>query len=626
MYNSGERYDIMYEYYDDYEETDLSKKNNYTKYIKYVVLIIIFLVISVFLYQLFNNNKSLTYSDYESKLIKNAQNYVQKNNIITTKEVYLDVLKLNVSIPSNCAKISGVIYDGNNYYANLVCDDYESEIIKNNTKNVSLIGNSIYVLLKGMKYNELGYQSMNKVTINGEVQDEEGIYNLYYITDNGEVATRKVIVIDNISLKEDFPTILLNGDETVYLNKNELYEEQGYIAYDKEESLEKKVVKLNNVDNTTVGEYKIIYYVRNKLGYVSSVVRKIIIKDEVDINIISELSTNNMTNHNVKIIINVLSDEYSYTILPNNEETTRKNYEYEVSENGVYKFVIVDKNGKMINHEVLVNNIDKELPKASCVAKVYSQNIKIETTNQGSKPIVGYNYIINGNEHGFVTDNTYTISKINLASVEVEITDILSNTNIVTCQVENQDPSIGNNNVKYYTYNNTEYVIANTPNDLTNFEKRTCRNIAQVVDKENCGEACLSFALYYAAYIQKGDVSKMNQYNACNYNYGSVASFDITTNLTKQDALKRVYDEILNGRVSVLQVTGTLERVSRHFYLIVGYKRDKMFANDLTEEDLLGIDSWNGCFSTLSYYDKTKRTMFDNKDGFGYRVDVFKEN
>ena len=45
---------------------------------------------------------------------------------------------------------------------------------------------------------------------------------------------------------------------------------------------------------------------------------------------------------------------------------------------------------------------------------------------------------------------------------------------------------------------------------------------------------------------------------------------------------------------------------------------------NLQEEDLLVIDSWNGCFKTLSYTDTSKRTMYDNKDGKGYRLDVIK--
>ena len=92
--------------------------------------------------------------------------------------------------------------------------------------------------------------------------------------------------------------------------------------------------------------------------------------------------------------------------------------------------------------------------------------------------------------------------------------------------------------------------------------------------------------------------------------------------LLKQAALKMVHDEILKGNAPVLQVTGTKTRSSRHFVLVVGYRRSKYNASDLVEEDLLVIDSWSGCFSTISYADTSKRTMFDNRDGKGYRVDL----
>ena len=184
------------------------------------------------------------------------------------------------------------------------------------------------------------------------------------------------------------------------------------------------------------------------------------------------------------------------------------------------------------------------------------------------------------------------------------------------------DPTIGNSHVKYYTYGGVEYVIPNTKNDLTTFEKATCRKISQSANPDECGSACLSFSLYHSAYIQYGNLSTMNENAACHYNYGHLASVDTKSNATKADALKMVHDEILKGNAPVLQVTGTKARNSRHFVLVVGYKRTKYNVSDLVEEDLLVIDSWTGCFSSLSYSDTSKRTMFDNKDGKGYRVDL----
>ena len=114
----------------------------------------------------------------------------------------------------------------------------------------------------------------------------------------------------------------------------------------------------------------------------------------------------------------------------------------------------------------------------------------------------------------------------------------------------------------------------------------------------------------------------MNENAACHYNYGHLARVDTRSNATKQAALKMVMEEILKGNAPVLQVTGTKERRSRHFVLVVGYRRSKYNASDLVEEDLLVIDSWTGCYATISYADTSKRTMFDNKDGKGYRVDL----
>ena len=114
----------------------------------------------------------------------------------------------------------------------------------------------------------------------------------------------------------------------------------------------------------------------------------------------------------------------------------------------------------------------------------------------------------------------------------------------------------------------------------------------------------------------------MNLSDACHYRYRQ--GYKTISHSTKSAALATIYNEIINGRVSVLQVTGTKARSSRHFVMVAGYLRNKYHPEDITEEDLLCIDAWTGDFVTLSYVNLDKRTMYDNKDGLGYRVDIFK--
>ena len=62
----------------------------------------------------------------------------------------------------------------------------------------------------------------------------------------------------------------------------------------------------------------------------------------------------------------------------------------------------------------------------------------------------------------------------------------------------------------------------------------------------------------------------------------------------KQEVLKNVYNEISNGRPCLIQVNGNKAGTSRHYVTVVGFKSSVKSANDLDEDDLLIIDSWDG--------------------------------
>lgn len=612
----------MYGYYDYEEETIEPKKTNL-----YNILIIFFCIIILFLlvFIVLKKNKNFDYSDYEAKLVKSAQKYF-KNNYEISKEVYIDNSNLNVSLPTNCYNYSGVLYDGIDYKAFLICNDYKSTIIEN-SDSIKLVGDDVVILPLGINYYDLGYRSNSNVTISGEVLEKVGVYNINYFNEKNDISTRKVIIIKNDDLFDMYPSITLIGDEIISIQKGLNYVDAGVTAVDNVDGdISDLAILIDKPNLNDVGEYFFVYKVQNSRGYTNYVKRRVnVVENTNDIIVTKDFSTMNITSNDVSIYINIFGDNYSHTILPDNSETSSKMFEYKVKENGIYTFKIVRIDNNVKEEIVEVNNIDKKLPKLSCTADVYSNYADIKTKQEDDKIILWYNYYINNVPTGFMKANKYFYSGGNALNIEVEYKDTLDNVGKITCDVIKKDPTIGNMNIKYYMYNNDEYVVANTMNDLDAFEKRTCRKIAQVVDKANCGDSCLSFALYYAAYIQKGDVREMNQNNACNYNYGNVAKFKTMSMPTKQDALNFIYDEINRGKVMVLQVTGTSSRSSRHFYLIVGYRRSKYTKESLVEEDLLGIDSWTGCFSTISYTDTSKRTMFDNRDGLGYRIDAIKD-
>ena len=434
----------MYEDFNDYEEEDI-KVNHFNINIKYIICGILVIILFFIIYISFFGSK--TYHDYEIMLQNAAKKYVKKNDIITYREVYFDNVKLGVDLPSNCANTSGVIHNGNSYIAYLVCSDYESNIINNDSSRIRLIGEDVEVLIKGQAYHELGYISNDNVTITGEVGKEAGIYNLYYMTSNNEIITRKIIIIDSPIPLNAFPSIELVGNsvETVTLNEN--YNDRGVYAKDiVDGTITMNVIKYGDVNTYNKGEYTIYYTIKNSRGYSSGVTRKVlVVNNQNDINIVSELNNSNMTNESVNIIFNILGNSYEHTILPNGEISYTNNFQYEVKENGIYIFKVVSTSGEIIEKQIEVKNIYKDAPNGTCSAVIYNDRVEITVNATSSISIMGYDYVIDGESTGYRISNEYKKYGIKPSSVYVNVRDITGNETKVTCSIKNETQNTYNN-------------------------------------------------------------------------------------------------------------------------------------------------------------------------------------
>ena len=429
-------YDNYIEYEDDYESNNYQVKNfNIKKYLKYIIIFFVLLV-GFFVYRYFTSYKS-----YENKMISEAKKYVKNNHITVNQEIYLDVMKLNVEVPRNCSLASGVLYDGFNYKPLLFCNDYESNIIFSNMEGITLVGNPVMILLKGMEFDDPGFISNQEIVTSGKVGTEAGVYNINYFIDNKNI-TRKVIIIDNSILLREFPILTLNGEKETIVDINSNYQDEGVQALDNVDGDITRNVRVTSfVDTKNTGEYNIIYEITNSRGYKRSIIRKVIVAGDDASSIISGLSTYGMTNKNVKIIFNILGNNYSNTLLPNNEKTTQKNFEYEVSENGTYEFKVNDIFGNTIIRKVDVTNIDKENPNGSCIATLYNKYTDITTTTPNDKTISKYIYIIDGVSNESLS-NTFRTDKVNPKIVSVKITDSVGNENIFVCKKEEKKSNI----------------------------------------------------------------------------------------------------------------------------------------------------------------------------------------
>lgn len=629
MYNSNYSVGGNFDEYNDKSLGKIKVKKSLNLKTKLIIIGIIFILLIIILI-IFNSIKAYrnSYDYFENLMINKAITYVKKNNLSISNEIFLTLDDLEIKAKDNCNLFSGVLVNNGNYKALLMCNDYVSDVVSNDTTKVSLKGDEVILLAKGIPYIEPGVNS-SKYNINGNVGTEEGVYNLNYIAiENNNILgtlTRKIIIVDDYRVKSLFPSITLKGEKVLYLEKGQPYVEQGVIAIDNiDQNITDKVTQTGNVNVNQEGEYDITYTIKNSRGYTNHVTRKVVVVNSFSTTYITALlSPSNQTNQDVSINLNIVGNNFDYIILPDQTKSSSKTPSYQVSENGIYSFVSYDKDGKSITKIVVVKNIDKTPPTGTCYAEVWPSYANISFTNTSTKQISGYNYIVNGKSTGYLKTSTYIFNDKNITSVEVNVKDSINNIGNIKCTVKQMDPTIGNNNVKYYQAFGSEYVVANTKNDIDTFVKKVRNKISQSADTANCGSACLSFALYHGQYLQYDNLDKMNLYDACHYNYRIRYNTIYSTN--KQEILNLVYNEIINGRIIILQVNGTSARNSRHFVTVVGYRRNVYSASELKEEDLLIIDAWGGNLRTMDpKLDGNYRSMFNHKSKGGYRVDKIK--
>lgn len=139
---------------------------------------------------------------------------------------------------------------------------------------------------------------------------------------------------------------------------------------------------------------------------------------------------------------------------------------------------------------------------------------------------------------------------------------------------------------------NGNYKVVQTPvsvSEYVNLIKKA--QIAETKDLNVYSDHCLPFAYVHSYSIFSGDTSARAD-DALEYKYAS--RFKEYVNDSKEDVLEKVYNELVNGRPCLIQVNGNKKGTSRHYVSVVGFKNDVKNAKDLTEEDLLIIDSYDG--------------------------------
>ena len=350
-------------------------------------------------------------------------------------------------------------------------------IVSNRPKKyyLNLLGESNITYYVGEEYSEPGYVAYDNrkkdLTKNVNVikdidMDKVGKYTITYNL-NGITQKRYINVIEK---QEGSTSIHLLGDTNVYLRIGEKYTEYGYNVVDTVDGdkLQDKVKIENNIDSSHAGVYKVIYSVTNSSGITTSAVRNVIV---IDGTINLSLNTTNYTNKPV-IIHGYITDSYaSYITLPDGSKTYQKSFEYKVTENGSYKFIVHYLDGKNNEKTINVSNIDTTAPMGTCTG-FYKNGSSI--INVQAKDNIGVsNYYVEG---VYSTNNSITIKK-ELKVANVRIYDKAGNTSNISCTLYNANTS-SNTNSNNNNTNNNNTNTNNNSNTVVNNKKMEIHFIA----------------------------------------------------------------------------------------------------------------------------------------------------
>ena len=148
---------------------------------------------------------------------------------------------------------------------------------------IKLNGNKRAYYCPNKEYKELGYTAYDNVDkditdkVKVERLKDKIIYRVIDSSGNKSEVVRKIIAKD-----VEKPIITLNGDSSTFLNLNENYQEEGVVITDNcDGDLSSKVEITNNIDTTKVGDYRVIYKVKDNSNNKSKLIRDVRVRESL---------------------------------------------------------------------------------------------------------------------------------------------------------------------------------------------------------------------------------------------------------------------------------------------------------------------------------------------------------
>jgi len=307
----------------------------------------------------------------------------------------------------------------------------EYYLLLNGSNDMVIRQNSFYEDAGFKAYDNKGNELNELVFVDGYVDTNViGEYKITYTLHN-IVRERVVTVIPDM---RQITYLMLSGPSVIFLKVNDEYIEPGYNVLDnQEDDIHEKVKIEGNVDTKKSGAYKIIYSVTNKSGEVISKERTVIVTDsDIDIS----YSPLNITNNDVTINIKVDDNYFDYILMPDNKKNLSRNVTYQVSKNGIYKFIVYSKDGSYKEQEIEINNIDKEGPSGICSGVRQDGSYNIQVFAKDNLAIENYNYYFNNKLVKTDTKSIFNYQSGLMDDVYVIVNDKAGNSKKINCEVE----------------------------------------------------------------------------------------------------------------------------------------------------------------------------------------------
>ncbi len=398
-------------------------------------------------------------------------------------------------------------------------------------------------------------------------------------------------------------TLKLFGDNPYHMLKGKTYNEPGYEAYDNGVSVSYKIKKSGTVNASVPGKYELTYEVDGVIA------RRTVIVSNLEASIIEDSSE--YTNENYNIMVLVKGSDYNQTLLPDGNTTKDKAIEYEISQNGTYKFTVTDIYSNKIELEKKASNFDKEGPTGTCTNKLDLGKTYVEVKATDAKTGVakyGYN---NGEKTTTSTNPKYEYNGL-YKNVSVILYDKLGNTTTIKCVSSGEGataqikPPAGANIVKSAESNTLKVSI----------EKKSNYYITRVwvldpYNQINKGLAGWGSKLSTPATIINNDIAKYGYQNKIIVGINGSGFYSMGAwEPSCSASCKNQYNKTSEGGIAI--ANGTVLRSWYQDSMVDKARNDAVYT--ISKEGYIDVYP-----NTNSYSESARKTLFDNIIAKGYR-------